>query len=171
MQGVGIILAIRTKQKIYNLSKIYHAEIFGTRQQKFSNLNSDVKYSEIESDNENVFFVPQSNIGKSEYEQGIKVNDIFKQSVSGIVTMGDDFIINENKDVILARVQKLANGYYSQSILNNEFKLAKTMQILFQTIRKKWNSTKRNWLRLIIVHLMKDGHTLIITSFGVGARK
>ncbi len=125
MQGVGIILAIRTKQKIYNLSKIYHAEIFGTRQQKFSNLNSDVKYSEIESDNENVFFVPQSNIGKSEYEQGIKVNDIFKQSVSGIVTMGDDFIINENKDVILARVQKLANGYYSQSILNNEFKLGK----------------------------------------------
>src|SRR5262249_39717480 len=58
-------------------------------------------------------------------EHGIRIDELFLQNVTGILTMGDNFIVNEDKQVIADRVQKLANGEYDEDSLNHDFGLGK----------------------------------------------
>ncbi len=125
MQGVGIIIAIKNGDDSSGLADIYHAEIYGKRQYKFDMLNMGVEFKKIESLAPSYYFVPKNNIGKDEYDQGVGVDELFCKYVTGIVTMGDDFIINENPNVIAERVEKLQNGDYTKDTLNNEFRLGK----------------------------------------------
>ncbi len=111
MQGVGIILAVKTgKNKDGELAEVYHADSYGKQDIKFEQLRSDVMFTKITPDSKSVYFVPKNTKGQTEYMQGVAINELMFQNVTGIVTMGDSFIVNEDKDVIAERVQKLARG-------------------------------------------------------------
>ena len=126
MQGVGIILAVKTGEKSNGeIAKVYHTESYGTRQAKFDELDGEIEFAEIRPDQKSVYFVPKNTEGEAEYLRGVALDQLFPQNVTAIVTMGDNFIINENRDVIVDRVQKLANGEYTESHLNIEFGLGK----------------------------------------------
>ena len=123
--GVGIILAIKTGDSSNNHSKVLYTDLFGLRQNKFSLLDGDIKFSEITTDTGNLYFVPQQNPGQNKYEEGVRMDELFLHASSGIVTMGDKFIIADEKKTIIDRLQKLTNGEYSEKLLNEEFGLGK----------------------------------------------
>jgi len=126
MQGVGIILAIKTgKKKPDQLATVYHSELYGTRKYKFEELSKPRQWSKLTLDPTMLYFVPKNRNGQEEYERGIKINELFSQNTTGIVTMGDGFIIDENKNVIEERVQKLIHGEYTKTSLDSEFGLGK----------------------------------------------
>lgn len=126
MQGVGIVLAIKTDKKNKGeLGEIYHADLYGSRKYKFDELSATPKWQKLKLDSKMVYFVPKNTQGQDEYEKGFSVEELFLHSVTGIVTMGDNFIINESKEVIAERVQKLARGEYTELQLNQEFGLGK----------------------------------------------
>lgn len=126
MQGVGIILAVKTgKKKQGELSEIHHSELYGTRKSKFQALRDNPQWQQLQLDDKMCYFVPKSTEGQVEYEQGFRLDELFPQNVTGIVTMGDSFIIDVDKQVIAERVQKLARGEYSEAGLNSEFGLGK----------------------------------------------
>lgn len=125
MQGVGIILAVKNGSKQSELAEVYHAELFGKRKAKFASLDNGVEFTRISYDTKNVYFVPKDATGQDEYQQGVALNQLFQKTVTGIVTMGDNFIVNENADVVAHRVHKLAQGEYSLDQLNSEFGLGK----------------------------------------------
>jgi predicted helicase len=97
--------------------------------------------------------------------------------------MGDDFIIDENKDVISERIQKLSRGEYSESSLNSEFKLGKNyarfvidnykklqfddkklVKIDYRPFDKRWtyfdNKVVWRWRKNVMKHLLKDNLAL-----------
>lgn len=126
MQGVGIILAIKTdKKKPDQLAAVYHSELYGTRKYKFDELSKPRQWQKLILDPKMLYFVPKNRNGQDEYEKGIKINELFLQNTTGIVTMGDGFIIDGNKTIIEERVQKLINGEYQKTSLDNEFGLGK----------------------------------------------
>jgi len=126
MQGVGIILAIKTKRKrLDQSSEVFHADLYGTRKYKFNELTGTPKWQKLTLDSKMFYFVSKNTKGQEEYEKGFKLDELFPKNVTGIVTMGDNFIVNERKDVIAERVQKLARCEYDESTLNASFNLGK----------------------------------------------
>ncbi len=112
-QGVAIFLAVKTaKKKTNELAKIYHADFFGLRREKFAALDrGEVKWSEILPDKPMYFFVHKNDEGKNEYEKGFKLNDLFKESSTGVLTKNDKVAVAFDKETIWNNVKK----FYSET--------------------------------------------------------
>ncbi|MBU0486266.1 MAG: DNA methyltransferase, partial [Proteobacteria bacterium] len=180
MQGVGIILAVKTgKKKPEQLGEVYHADLYGTRKHKFKELAKSPKWQKLTLDSKMVYFVPKVTKGRDKYDEGIKINELFLESVTGIVTMGDDFIVDGDKNVIAERVQKLARGEYNEITLNAEFKLgknyakfvldnytklkfdeAKLVKLNYRPFDERWtyfdNKVLWRWREGVMQHLLND---------------
>ncbi len=151
MQGVGIILAVKTgKKKQDELGDVYHADLHGTRKHKFEVLSSSKtpKWQKLTLDKRMVYFLPKDTEGQDEYHQGFKIDEIFPQNVTGIVTMGDDFAISDSKEEIISRVQKLSNGDYTVTSLNSEFRLGKNYAKFVLDNSKELQFNEHNVTRL-----------------------
>lgn len=130
MQGVSINIFVKNgKKKNTELGKVFHFDLWGKRDVKYdfllkNSLNS-IDYKNIQYSKPFYFFIPKNEDGKAQYENGFRIDSIFLKNVSGIVTMGDNFIVEENKDVLRRRIWDYLNGNTSKEKLNNEFGLGK----------------------------------------------
>jgi predicted helicase len=129
-KGVSINIFVKTRHKAEGrLAEVFHYDLFGKRDEKYNfllnnNLQS-IQWQNIENKTPFFFFVPKSDDNKEEYEKGFAVKEIFNVNVTGIVTMGDEFIINEDKNMLKNRIEKLKNGDYDEQELNKKFSLGK----------------------------------------------
>lgn len=129
MQGVAIIIAIKTKQK-NNLAEVYKADIWGKRQEKFDILNKsslgNIKWQKINLDQKSFGFTFDKNPKLQEkYRQGINIAELFPVNTTGIVTMGDSFIIANSKEELKYRLDLFLNQDISETELQREYKLGK----------------------------------------------
>lgn len=107
MQGVSILLAVKSEINGTNeIADIYHSELFGTRRSKFDNLETNLDFTKLNMDTENYFFVPKDDDGKSEYNEGISLKDLFIENVTGIVTARDSVVIDRLKSSLRKRIDK-----------------------------------------------------------------
>jgi predicted helicase len=120
MQGVSIMIAVKTSTS-QKLANVYYSELYGLRKNKFKALNDgDINYKKINTlDSKMMYFVPKSNDGREGYERGIPLNELMPVNTTGIVTMGDNFIVAEKPEIIADRVKKLADGYYDEEKLES----------------------------------------------------
>lgn len=91
MQGVSINLFIKTNKKKKNeQGKIFHYDLFGKRDFKYdfltTNSFSNIDFKELKPNKPNYFFVPKNEEGRGQYENGIKINELFPLNNTGIVT-------------------------------------------------------------------------------------
>lgn len=115
-QGVGIILGVKSSKKTSKkLAEIYHAEIFGSRKSKFKILSSNVNWQKLRLDNTKLYFVPKDMKGKSKYDSGIALNELFNQTVAGIVTARDKIVIDNSVSTLIKRIEKFTDPKYSDS--------------------------------------------------------
>jgi predicted helicase len=63
--------------------------------------------------------------GKNEYRKGFSVSELFIKNTTGIVTMGDGFIIDKDKNALKNRVNEFLNNNISESELKNKYDLGK----------------------------------------------
>ena len=106
-------------------AKIFHAEFYGTRASKFTSLEGEADWREVQVDPKMFYFVPKNREGDAEYATGFGVDELFGQNVTGIVTMGDSFAIADDKEILARRIEKLTAGEYAEPTLNHEFGLGK----------------------------------------------
>ncbi|RPH28498.1 MAG: DNA methyltransferase [Bacteroidales bacterium] len=130
MQGVAITMFVKTgKKKSNQLGKIFHFDLFGKREYKYDFLSHNtlktVDFKELNPEKPFLFFVPKNTKGQGEYENGFRVDELFSKNVTGIVTMGDSFIIEENLKVLKSRLDSFTNNEMSEDYLNMEFGLGK----------------------------------------------
>lgn len=99
MQGVGIILAVKTgKKPDGELAKVYHADSYGTRQAKFDELGGEIGFAEVQYDTKSVYFVQKDIKGADEYGLGVSLDRLFTKSSVGFVTGNDKVNISFNAD-------------------------------------------------------------------------
>lgn len=130
MQGVAITVFVKTgKKKSNELGKVFHYDLYGKREMKYDFLSEnslkDVGFKELKPDKPFLFFVPKNNTGIKEYENGFRVDELFSKNVTGIVTMGDSFIIEEKLTVLKKRLANFISIEISEDYLNKEFGLGK----------------------------------------------
>ncbi len=96
-QGVCILLCVK-KRDNRALSKVYHADIWGSRQERYNLLlQTDVQttqWCELQPALPLCLFVPQTAEYSTEYEAGWSINDIFHTGSVGMATGRDRLTIH-----------------------------------------------------------------------------
>jgi predicted helicase len=98
-QGVSINIFVKTgKKKKEDLGKVYHFDLYGKREIKYTFLTENslksFSFEELKPNKPNLFFVPKNNVGQSEYENGFKINEIFVANNVGFVSANDGLNIS-----------------------------------------------------------------------------
>jgi predicted helicase len=103
MQGVSISIFVRRAEGKKGLGKVYHAELYGKREDKFKALNetdlTTIKWSKLEYTEPHYFFVARDTGAESDYTNGFKINELMPVYNSGIQSKRDKvcFSFNENE--------------------------------------------------------------------------
>lgn len=130
MQGVSINIFIKTgKKKSNELGKVFHFDLFGKRDLKYNflieNSLKSIDFETLNPNSPNYFFVHKEEKNRDLYEQGFSIDKIFSKNVTGIVTMGDNFAIDKDKDVLKSRITHFIENEVSIDKLNEDFGLGK----------------------------------------------
>ena len=145
MQGVSINVFVKTgKKKKNELGEIFHSEIFGKREKKYSFLSDNsfnsINWNSLKLKKPNYFFIPRDYKSEDQYVKGFRINNFFINQNSGIQTKNDSLTINikknDLKDVVqdfkLLEEQELKTKYFlkdtsgwtalkaKEDLLNNE---------------------------------------------------
>ena len=125
-QGVSINIYVKTGKKTPGtLAKVYYAEQYGTKAEKFSFLNqrqlSDIPFEEVNTSAPMYFFKPVKIDG--EWKKYISVEDVFKTKGVGITTAHDSFVIDSNKESLINRFEKFKTSAGNATELHRDFKV------------------------------------------------
>ena len=103
LQGVSILLCVKHRDDP-TLAKVYYADMWGSREEKYNRLSGtdiqSTEWSELQPTSPYYLFVPQAVDQKGTYETGRPLNDIFQKSSVGIVTSRDKFTIHRTSEGI-----------------------------------------------------------------------
>ena len=129
-QGVSINLFVKTGKKAKSApAKVSHYDLYGERQGKYDFLwNNDlgsVDFKELKPTAPYYFFVPKDFKNQSEYDNGFSVKNLFTLNVTGIVTMGDSFIVGNSRREVVEKVNDLLNSDYSEQEFKDKYSLGK----------------------------------------------
>jgi len=130
-QGVSIILAIKTgKKNMGDLAKVHRFDMWGKRENKFEQLNNlsieEAKWISIESRFPNLFFAQSGSVKlEEEYQEGFNINELFVENTTGIVTMGDEFIIDTDKVFLEKRLREFLESNINELLLKEKYSLGK----------------------------------------------
>jgi predicted helicase len=129
MQGVSVNLFIKTgKKAIKDNGKVYYFDLFGKRDFKYDflieNTLKSIPYSELTISSPNFIFRENNFEDSENYNKGIKIDDLFGFSNSGIAGGLDRIFINfkkEDSQSILKNLKEKNFDYFT-----NFFKITKS---------------------------------------------
>lgn len=106
-QGVSINIFIKN-QKNTSKSKINYTDLYGIRELKYKYLQSkvisDIAWKKVDANSPYYLFVPNSISETNDYWEWINIDELFIKNTTGIVTMGDEFIVADTAKCIEARI-------------------------------------------------------------------
>jgi type I restriction-modification system DNA methylase subunit len=128
--GVAIVIAFKNaKKKKDSSAKIFHGNLWGSREDKYGqlwSLNKDqAAPTSIQPCAPLYLFAPPPTGPKEEYDSGFQITDLMPLNITGIVTMGDSFIVSEKPSVLRSHVQLLHQSDTTIETLNSKFGLGK----------------------------------------------
>ncbi len=93
-QGVSINLFIKTgKKKKNELGQVFHFDLYGKREMKYDFLIEKslktISFTNLIPEKPYMFFVQKNDDGKLDYESGFKIDNLFNNFTSGMVTAND----------------------------------------------------------------------------------
>lgn len=103
MQGVSINIFVKTGKKEKGmLGKIFYADLYGNRQEKYQELNAQslglVQWEELMTEAPYYFFIPKDFSLQEEYDKGFKIDNLFIKYNNGIESGKDDFFFGYEKN-------------------------------------------------------------------------
>lgn len=125
--GVSIIFGVKNKtKKESELAQVLKADLYGAREDKFKKLDvgSIENFEWVELPQETELWTLEGK-GKKEYQKGFSVAEIFPENTTGIVTMGDSFIIDQSKKILSERIGAFLENSISENELKNKYDLGK----------------------------------------------
>jgi len=129
MQGVAIGLFVKEPGKS-GLARIYHADLWGKRENKYSWLLGNgvetIEWEELKPQSSFYLFVPQNIDLLAEYEQGWRVTDIFPANSTGIKTHRDHFAVSFSKKELEERIIQFRDLSLNDSVLREDYQLPDT---------------------------------------------
>lgn len=121
-QGVSINILIKSISSQKLPVKLYHYDVLGQREEKYSFLKSkslsDISWNNLPI-NEPHYFFSNINIDQSnDYNSWLCINEIFNENNSGIQSGKDEIVIDDNKSVLFNRISDIKTINNVDAILN-----------------------------------------------------
>jgi len=151
-QGVSINLFVKTGQKKKNeLGKVFHFDKYGKREEKydflFNNQIDNIKFVDTKYTKPFYFFVPKDEEGREKYENGLNVVNVFPNSKTGIVTMGDAYIVRDTKEELIEVLNDFLFNNYTELEFKSKYNLGKNYA--------KWLIENKETLKLDVSKVTK----------------
>lgn len=114
--GVSILIGIKKRQENKNksLADVFVYDIQGLRKDKFELLDKsiidDLQWQKLPENND-VWRLEGE--GKSEYQQGFSISELFTKNTTGIVTARDALVIDVNKKDLINRIRNFCDETFS----------------------------------------------------------
>ncbi len=123
--GVAIAILVKLSKSIKK--KVFYSDEWGLREEKYNYLEShdigSVKWKAIEPKSPEYYFVSRNEKGFQAYKQFWKVTDVFPLNSVGIVTGRDEFVIDDNRQALEARIRVFRESKDSDSFIKESFGL------------------------------------------------
>ncbi len=125
-QGVSINIFIKTGNKKKNeLGEVFHFDIFGNREFKYSALNDNdlgsLDFKQLSYEQPYYFFVPKQ-LSDKKYDSWFSLNELFVNVNNGVKTDRDSLFIGEIKSDIENRFKTLLGGELTKQFID-EFRV------------------------------------------------
>lgn len=124
---LGVAIALFIKNKKFKDKKIFYADKYGKREDKYYWLDRhtvrNVEWKELKPKSPHYFFVPKDFSLQNEYEKNKNLTEIFEYSRNGIVTGQDSFFIYFDKKILRTRILKVFDFNLSDENLTNTYDL------------------------------------------------
>ncbi|MDO6812327.1 N-6 DNA methylase [Tenacibaculum soleae] len=151
MQGVSINIFVKTgDKKPKELGKVFHADLFGKRDFKYSFLSENnlasIKWKTLETKEPNYFFINKNFKGEKQYNNGFKIDELFIKYNNGIETGKDLFFYGKSKE----ELQKSLETSFSNKVETiNKFKITNTSSFHFQD---KFNLSNLDYNKIRLIN-------------------
>jgi predicted helicase len=124
MAGVSINIFIKTNKKKQNeLGEIFQFDFYGKRENKYLKLEESIykiNWEKLNFEDPYYFFVPKDFGQQNEYEQGFKLDNLFKKNNSGIKSHRDNLVYDVSKEDLLKRIHYFVNPENSDANVSME---------------------------------------------------
>ncbi len=122
-QGVSITIFVKTgKKKPNNLGKVFHYDLFGTRDVKYDFLSNNslktIPYTELPLKAPMFYMVPRDYQTGEEYNKGLLLNELFIKSTIGVQTHRDDLVIDIDKSHLIKRFKDIFSNDDKPSLIS-----------------------------------------------------
>lgn len=124
--GVSINFLVKTGNKKKNdLAKVFHSDLWGNREMKYSTLLvsgiNNIPFKEVEYQRPYFLFASLNYKANEQYKRGFSLNKLFKINVTGIITGRDYFVVDIEKQNILDRIRDFVNPEIPDSELRRKY--------------------------------------------------
>jgi len=154
-QGVSIILAVKNREKKKKgiLAKVHRADVWGTKAQKFKKLDElsmeNIAWKLLDSRMPGLVFAEEgSHELEKEYGKGFSISELFIKSSTGIVTMGDGFIVSDSKEVLENRIERFLAENVTEDVLKKEYDLGKNYASWIISNKSKIKFSENNIVKM-----------------------
>lgn len=124
-QGVCITIMVRNKSRQGKFARVYHADLFGVREYKYSKLNElavdSISWNEVNCQEPFYLFKPVQT-AESTFER-FDVSKIFLSSVMGFQTHRDNFAVSLDKATMDKRIAAMRDSSISDQTIGIEYQI------------------------------------------------
>lgn len=129
-QGVSINILVKTRELAPNeLGEMYYFDLLGTRKEKFDYLYNhslnNIPFTLLHPEEKYYFFVPKNFNNLEAYNAGFSIVELFSKHNSGIITEGDNFIIDYSFNSLKSKINRFMKGDFTVEKMQREFRLKK----------------------------------------------
>ena len=107
-QGVAITLMVKKAGFAAKDAKVFYADLWGKRKEKFAALESatmeSIKWHEINPVEPMLFFVPKDTAGETEWNAGFGIAELMVVNSVSIVTANDKVLVDSDERVLMDKV-------------------------------------------------------------------
>ena len=129
-QGVAVAFFVKKGSKVKSDTTVYHADFFGSREEKYDWLNThdraSTKWNKILPRSPFYFFIPRNEDSEGQYQQFFSVEKIFPVNVTGIVTARDKFVLDFNREGLLRRISQFRDLSLDDEFIRDAYNLKDT---------------------------------------------
>lgn len=113
MQGVSINIFVKTGNHDKQLAEVFHYDLYGSRNSKYDFLTNNsltsIAWKKLEPREPQYFFVPKDFGLEEQYKKGFKIDELFRQSKTGIETGRDNLFVGTNKQDVANKIAEVLN--------------------------------------------------------------
>ena len=140
-QGVAISLFIKNLRTPQKDNKVFYADIWGSREEKYEFLSratlDSISWETIEPSAPQYFFSPKNFGFQSEYENYSLISNIFPVNTSGVKTHRDHLVLDDDLINLKSRIATMRDKKVSDKSIEDNLKVANTGSWSLSKAREK----------------------------------